>query len=199
MPRLQWFGKGVYSMTPFKVGVCVILRHGTHVLMGLRKGSHGAGTWSFPGGHVDGNESPEESAFRELKEETGLYLTGQLQKLGFVLTEFSPEKRYITLYFGLDVPSRLEAKVMEPEKCGGWQWFDANQLPTPLFEAVENMLEQQNKLIPLGLATHPVEPNVPRRFEPTGPNAPNWRACPMCKGFRNQYRCTCDGSGLVPT
>jgi 8-oxo-dGTP diphosphatase len=136
-------------MTPFRVGVCLVLRHKDHVLMGLRKGSHGAGTWSFPGGHVDGNESPEESALRELEEETGIKLHEPLRRLGFTLTEFSPEKRYITLYFGVSVKERLEARVVEPEKCGGWQWFDEEHLPTPLFEPIEGMLDAHRGVLPL--------------------------------------------------
>jgi len=33
---------------------------------------HGAGHWSFPKGHPEKGESPQEAATRELKEETGL-------------------------------------------------------------------------------------------------------------------------------
>ncbi len=34
---------------------------------------HQGGLWSFPGGKVEGNESPLHAAMRELKEETGLF------------------------------------------------------------------------------------------------------------------------------
>ena len=117
--------------------------------MGQRKGSHGAGTWSFPGGHVDGNENPAYSVLRELLEETGIDLKGPAKPLGFCLTEFSPEKRYITLYFGLHVDSQIEAKVMEPHKCSQWGWFHEDTLPQPLFEAVEDMLKQQRDVLPI--------------------------------------------------
>lgn len=33
---------------------------------------HDAGHWGFPKGHTDGNEAPEDTARRELKEETGI-------------------------------------------------------------------------------------------------------------------------------
>lgn len=28
---------------------------------------------------------------------------------------------------------------MEPEKCDGWEWFDWNKLPQPLFIPVQNL------------------------------------------------------------
>lgn len=49
-----------------KVGLSVIIRRKSKVLLGKRKNSHGAGTWCFPGGHLEYKES-----LRELKEETG--------------------------------------------------------------------------------------------------------------------------------
>ena len=55
-----------------RVGVAVIVRRKGHVLMGLRKGSHGAGTWSFPGGHLETGETVTMCAARELLEETGV-------------------------------------------------------------------------------------------------------------------------------
>lgn len=42
------------------------------ILMGTRKGSHGAGKLALPGGHLDMNESWEACAAREAQEETNL-------------------------------------------------------------------------------------------------------------------------------
>jgi 8-oxo-dGTP diphosphatase len=55
-----------------RVGVGVMVVRNGEVLFGRRRGAHGAGTWSLPGGHLDDGESAEAGALRELIEETGL-------------------------------------------------------------------------------------------------------------------------------
>jgi 8-oxo-dGTP diphosphatase len=120
------------------VGVGVIVEREGKVLLGKRKGSHGAGYWSFAGGHLEFGETVEQCAARELLEET------DLQALSFKIGPwtndiFENNKHYITLF--VFVPEfRGEPKLMEKEKCEGWEWFDWNQLPTPLFAPVSSLL-----------------------------------------------------------
>ena len=124
-----------------KVGVsCIIIRN-NKVLFGKRKGSHGGSTWGFPGGHVEFNEDPKDSAVREALEETGLKVNSP--KFAVMTNDLFREtdKHYITLHFICKYISG-EAKVMEPEKFERWEWFEWNDLPDPLFLPIQNLLKQ---------------------------------------------------------
>lgn len=121
-----------------KVGVGVIVIKDGKVLLGKRKGSHGDGEWSFPGGHLEFMETVEDCARRELLEETGLTV-GKI-KTGPYTNDFFPveDKHYITLFMIAKYESG-EPKNIEPEKCEGWHWFDWNDLPAPLFPPIRNL------------------------------------------------------------
>ena len=58
------------STAGVKTGVGVLLLHRDdqcviRVLLGLRKGSHGANMWSLPGGYLEQFETFEQAALRE--------------------------------------------------------------------------------------------------------------------------------------
>ena len=128
-----------------RVGVGVIVRKNGRVLLGKRRGAHGAGTWSFPGGHLEFNESIEHCARREVAEETGIRIKN-LRLTTFVNTLFKKEgKHYVTVFVTADYAGgRVTTK--EPEKCDGWQWFKPSALPHPLFEPIPNLLRRLARL-----------------------------------------------------
>ena len=122
-------------------------RDWARILMHERKGSHGAGTWSFPGGHIDPGESPTEAASRELEEETGLIVPPSgMTALTFTEDVFGVEgKRYITLYVEAVHPGG-EPRVMEPDKCVAWKWVVPGHWPGELFLPIQNLLKQGKRL-----------------------------------------------------
>lgn len=129
------------------VGLAVVICHGTSVLMGKRKGAVGSGTWAFPGGHLEGGETFEECAIREVKEETGI----PLKDAEFWLVEnvFYPNSHSVTIFMIAQLPRdergrfiHKEAVNMEPDKCEGWEWFPWDELPEPLMLGIQQVDDQ---------------------------------------------------------
>ncbi|MFH1749531.1 MAG: NUDIX domain-containing protein [bacterium] len=81
-----------------KVGLGVIILKDNKVLLGKRKGAHGEGDWSFPGGHLEFNEKLENCSIREVEEETGIRIRN-IKPGSFTNDIFEMEKKhYITLF-----------------------------------------------------------------------------------------------------
>ena len=138
-------------MSP-QIGVGVLIFREGKLLLGRRKGSHGAGDWSAPGGHLEFGESPEACARREAREETSLEL-GELQNGAFVSDVFPDvNKHYITLLMIAQHASG-EPQLMEADKCEGWQWFAPDALPQPLFAPLKSWIAQEGIAALHALAT----------------------------------------------
>jgi 8-oxo-dGTP diphosphatase len=126
------------------IGVFVYKRIGEHrrFLMGLRKGSHGAGEWSLPGGHLEFKESMEHCAKREVMEEAGVRIKNIFPLDYYTNDIFEKEnKHYITIYFGADYAGG-KVRIMEPDKCDKWEWFTWDKLPYPIFLPIQNLKKQ---------------------------------------------------------
>jgi 8-oxo-dGTP diphosphatase len=124
-----------------RVGVGVIVIKNNKVLMGKRINSHGHNTWNFPGGHLELGETPEQCAIRETLEEVGIKITKVADgPWTNDIFEGSPTKQYITIYMLAEYESGTP-QVMEPKKCLEWQWFSWDNLPTPLFLPIQNLVE----------------------------------------------------------
>lgn len=115
-----------------QVGIGIMIFKDGKVLMHQRKGSHGEGEFSFPGGHLEFGESFEQCAKRETQEESGIEITNvKFQFLANVKKYDS--KHYV--HIGLIANWKNgEPKNLEPEKSTGWFWQDPEKVPTPLFE-----------------------------------------------------------------
>lgn len=120
------------------VGVgAIVLRNGL-VLLGQRLGSHGAGTWALPGGHLEFGESVEACALREVQEETGLEIQN-LAPAAYTSDVFAADgKHYVTL-FVVATSNSGDPTTREPEKCSGWRWYRWSKLPRPLFQPLATL------------------------------------------------------------
>ncbi len=122
-----------------KVGIAAVVVKDGKYLLGKRKGSHGAGDYSSPGGHLENMESIEACAKREVMEEAGIKVTNVRFLRLYNMKEYAP-KHYIDIAVLCDWESG-EPKVMEPEKCEGWAWYGINEIPQPLFKSWPSIIE----------------------------------------------------------
>lgn len=125
------------------VGVSALVVREGRLLLCLRRGAHGAGTWAPPGGAVDAGEQPAAAALRELEEETGL-AGAVASAVGFTSDVFAADRQHwITLHH------RVEGTVgepvnREPHRCERLEWFALDALPPPerLFEPMRALVER---------------------------------------------------------
>lgn len=137
------------------IGIGVMIENSKgELLLGLRKGAHGAGQWCFPGGHLEFSETIFETAAREVKEETGLEV-GTMSLISVV--DETPallgrQSHYVTIGVKAAFVGG-EPRIMEPEKCGGWRWFFPRELPSNVFAGSALILRNYQK----GIIYDPVE------------------------------------------
>lgn len=129
------------SLLKPRIGMGVIIMRDNLVLLGKRINSHGHDTWGFPGGNLELNEGIAACAKREVLEETGLEVT-KLYYGPYTNDVFTSEdKHYVTL-FVLTYSENGAPKIMEPDKCKEWQWFQWHKLPKDLFLPIQNLQKQ---------------------------------------------------------
>ena len=116
-----------------RVGLGVFVWKDGKFLMGQRLGSHGANTWSIPGGHLEFGESWEAGAAREVLEETGVSIDN-IRLLTATNDAFPDDnKQYATIWLESDWVSG-EPTITEPDKLIKLEWRTFQTLPSPLFE-----------------------------------------------------------------
>jgi len=95
----------------------------------------------LPGGHLEFNEQIEECAIRETKEETNLEIKNL--RIGPITNDIhkDEDKHYVTIFVISEYKSG-NVKLMEPEKCEQWNWFEWSNLPQPLFLPLQNLIKQ---------------------------------------------------------
>ena len=123
-----------------RVGVGVFVLRDGKFLMQQRRGAHGEGSWSVPGGHLEFGETPEETSCREVLEETGVKIKNI--RFGAVTNDyFADEGKHYVTWWTVSDWSRGEASITEPDKCIAQLWTDFDNLPEPLFLPWKELLK----------------------------------------------------------
>lgn len=134
------------------VGVGVLILKNNKILLGKRhpdprkanSALHGEGTWTMPGGKLEFLESFEDTAMRELEEETSL--KARSLKFISIANDKVEDAHFVTIGM-LCEDFEGSVKIMEPDKITEWQWFSLDSLPNPMFfpssRILENYLEKR--------------------------------------------------------
>ncbi len=124
------------------VGIGVIVKGDGKILMIRRQNSHGHGTWSCPGGHIDFGESFEECAIRECYEETGIRIKNIRFKTITNDVFKEDQKHYVTIWMEADYDGGTP-EVMSERELTEVGWFDMEHLPEPLFLPMVNLMNNR--------------------------------------------------------
>ena len=89
------------------------------------------GAWAFPGGFLNMDETAEQGALRELKEETGLDLNYLKQVGAFSDIDRDPRTRVITIAF---YALAKKSNVRGGDDAAKAQWFSLNDVPRLAFD-----------------------------------------------------------------
>jgi 8-oxo-dGTP diphosphatase len=123
-----------------QVGTAIIITKDDKVLLMKRRGPHGKGTWSTPGGHLDFGETLEGCAAREAKEEVGVDVVDI--RFRAVTNDVFEEtgRHYVTIWLeGKPSSEPFIAAEREVEAIG---WFAWDAFPQPLFLPLENLVRE---------------------------------------------------------
>ena len=107
----------------------------TQVLL-IKRGSEPCkDMWALPGGFMNIDESAEEAAIRELKEETGIDVKEVTQVGAYSKVERDPRERVITIAFYTVIDNPVRAVGQDDAKQA--EWFTLDNLPTLAFDHSE--------------------------------------------------------------
>lgn len=127
-----------------KVGITIMMVKDSKVLLGERGEDcqTARNLYAYPGGRMDYGDTPEQSAVREVLEETGMIIEEKDLEFLRICPEYFPEdnRHYVSLVF-LCKKFKGEPELKEPDKCKGWEWFSPDELPENTFWAVRESIE----------------------------------------------------------
>lgn len=106
---------------------------GLYLLLIERKKSANGKSWAVPGGFIEDNETPEQAAVRELKEETGVSISFMKQFHTFGEVKRDPRFRVVSVaHYLLMNKSNITPKANDDAKTA--QWVNLKELPDLAFD-----------------------------------------------------------------
>lgn len=96
------------------------------------------GQWAFPGGFMNMDETAEEGALRELREETGVADIYIEQLQAFTRVDRDPRERVLTIAF-LAFVKQDDYEVIGGDDAAEAKWFPVEELPPLAFDHADIM------------------------------------------------------------
>lgn len=121
------------------VGVSVIVKNGDRFLLVRRNKAPMTGAWKAPGGHMDFGETPEETAIREVREETGVTISDVKFRVMTNDVFEADKKHYVTVWMEAKYVSG-EPKADAPEEESEVRWFTWDALPEQIYLDLQHLL-----------------------------------------------------------
>jgi len=128
------------------VAICSIFNNEIQIPLIKRKHNPYKNCWALPGGFVDVDKDNtlEEAALRELKEETGLYDVYLEQLKTYGDKDRDPRKRIISIaYFALTQKIGIDANIRAGDDAKEVKWFSLRKIP-PTAKLTQVIKDTQN-------------------------------------------------------
>ena len=90
-----------------------------------------AGAWGLPGGKIDFGEAAATAVIREIGEELGVVIALDALACMTETIDAGDGRHWVAPVFRARIITG-EPQLMEPDKHGGWGWYELNDLPAYL-------------------------------------------------------------------
>lgn len=134
-----------YPHFALAVDIVVVATKTQKLLLIQRKNEPFKGQWALPGGYVEIDETTENAAFRELKEETGVSIDSVKRVDVFDKVDRDPRERTISVAYLATVDDTLP--VIAEDDADDVRWFDLHALPALAFDH-HDIIAKARSLLP---------------------------------------------------